>query len=317
MKKISSLLIGLLLLGNVFAQGVSAPLDLSQPLDAKANVNVNTFTPAATPKNPAQAPATKKETKDAKKGRDPEAINTKVAVKDTAPNQIDMPGVMKTDGKDPRALDFSRTRVLEFSNNGNEVVYLSSHAINRFQLPFANAKIVAPKDILAIEQSGNNVYVSFKDLSPVSIYIEAPNATGVTLGLEIIPKSIQAQTVIVQDSNGVSAQQKPVKSDGFTSEIENLLSSAATGVVPAGYSNIKFTDGIVVKNGLRIEPKRLLSNTRFDIWLYEVTNPTPQAVMANREDFDADNVQAMSFFPSPAIAPGKSIKAVVLSNKNR
>lgn len=313
MKKISSLLIGLLLLGNVFAQGVSAPFDLSQPTDVKASAPA----PVASANKSAQAPAPKRQVKDTKKERDPEAVNAKVAVKDTAPNQVDMPGVMKIDGKDPRALDFSRTRVLEFSNNGNETVYLSSRAINRFQLPFANAKIVAPKDILSIEQSGNNVYISFKDPSTASIYIEAPNATGVTLGLEIIPKAIQAQTVIVQDSNGVSAQQKPVKSDGFTSEIENLLSSAATGIVPAGYSNIKFTDGIVVKNALRIEPKRLLSNTRFDIWLYEVTNPTGQAVMANREDFDADNVQAMSFFPSPAIAPGKSIKAVVLSNKNR
>lgn len=307
----SAYFLGLCVIHGAQAQGVSAPLNLFQPSDAV----VAKPTAAISSRDLPQAPKAKSSKDEFEKSS--LTVNRKTAVKDNAPNEINLPGVMRIEGKDPRAIDFSRTHVVEFTNNGNEVVYLSSRSINRFQLPFANGNIVAPEDALNVKQSGNNLYISFKEVAPAAIYIEAPNSTGVTLGLQIVPKDIQAQTVIVQDSNGVLAQQKPVKSDGFTSQIESLISTAAVGAVPAGFSNVKFTDGIVVKNGLRIEPQRLYSNTHYDIWVYQVSNPNPTQVVLNREDFDADSVQATSFYPSPIILPGKSVKAIVISNKGR
>lgn len=83
-------------------------------------------------------------------------------------------------------------------------MYISDSEPNRIQLPFVNPRVVSLNNIeVDRRQDSNNIYVSLKPdadrKKPIPIFIEHPSGRGPVLTLQLIPKGIISQTLIVDD----------------------------------------------------------------------------------------------------------------------
>ena len=164
----------------------------------------------------------------------PLAVHPEAAVRDTKAPEIALPGVMTIAGADAHALDFSRARVVEITNGGSQTVYVSSVDQNRIQLPWTNTKVVGTEE-LAVEKdpASNNVFVQFKEGvgRAVTIYFEQPGGPSV-LALQMVPKEIAGQTILVRDSSLAGPAQRPVKGGDYVAATQSLMEQVALGGAP-------------------------------------------------------------------------------------
>jgi conjugal transfer pilus assembly protein TraK len=252
--------------------------------------------------------------------RDPQKINPATAVKDTPAPDIDLPGVLKPQGENAKALDFTRTRKILLDGSGIKVIPVNANGINHIVLPFINPRI-HHRDTLTVDKRAisNHVYISFNtEDSPAEaedIFIETPDATGPVLALQLLPKKIPTQTIVVEDVAPRSASAKTGKGNDYVANIQSLTEIAAAGSAPNGYSTIDLNLPPVIKNGLLISPKKKYSSRENDIYVYQATNPTKSKAYLREEEFDDENVIAISIFPVPTLLPGKSSNIVIVTKK--
>jgi conjugal transfer pilus assembly protein TraK len=248
---------------------------------------------------------------------DPLAVHPDAAIKDTMAPAIDLPGVMRIAGADAHALDFSRARVVDVINGGAQTVYVSNIDQNRIQLPWPNTRVVGT-DELAIEKTSgsNNVYVQFKEgvQRAVTVYFEQPNGSSV-LGLQLVPKRIPAQTILVRDAGLRAGEPKPVKGHDYVTLTQALMEQVALGAAPQGYSQVDFAVGPIAMNGLVVTPLKQYSSSDRDIYVYDVVNPGPQKASLQEQDFDGDDVLAISIFPRPVLTAHEHTRVIVLARK--
>ena len=255
--------------------------------------------------------------------RDPLTVDAGIAVKDTAPREIDLPGVLHLSGERATLLDPSRARVITLTNGGSQTVYLSVTDPNRIQLPFANPHIISTTDIdIDKRVNSNNIYITFNGAvtHPVQLFVEPPEG-GVVLGLQLVPKRIPSQTLIVEDdakaNTSVTGDQTLArKSNDYVNRIEALMQTAALGGLPEGYSRIDAHFPPIAMNGLMVEVARRLSHRDADIYVYTVTNPGKQDALLQETEFDGDNVLAVSIFPTPLLHPDEKTLVIVLAGKH-
>jgi conjugal transfer pilus assembly protein TraK len=248
---------------------------------------------------------------------DPLAVHPDAAIKETKAPEIDLPGVMKIAGANGHALDFSRARVVDVTNGGSQTVYVSNVDQNRIQLPWANPKVVGTEELTVNRRpDSNNVYVQFKEgvQRAVTVYFEQPDGPSV-LGLQLVPKQIPAQTVLVRDSSLLSGEPKPVKGGDYVALTQQLMEQVALGGAPQGYSQVDIAAGPIAMNGLVVTPQKQYSSADKDIYVYDVANPGPHKASLQEKEFDGDTVLAISIFPKPVLAANEHTKVIVLTRK--
>ena len=288
--------------------------------NADAPVAPNTGEAAPAASSIAAERVIKKSSKLKAKVRDPLKFESDIAFKETPPKAITLPGVMKMEGENAQALDLTRARVVSLNNGGSQTVYLSTTEPNRIQLPFVNPRVAGTTD-LTIDKSStsNNVYVGFvnNNTTHVSqVFFEGPDG-GPVLGLQIVPKNIPSQTIIVQDDAPAASaeQRKDSKSSEHVTAIQSLMETVALGASPNGYSIVEGTLPTMIMNGLTIEVNRRYSNRDGDIYVYTVTNGGPAPATVRESEFDGDTVQAVSIFPKPVLLSGEKTQVIVLAGK--
>ncbi len=247
-------------------------------------------------------------------------VHPEIAVKDTKQKEIVLPGVMRISGDKKQALDFTRARIISMTNGGSVSVYLSATEPNRIQLPFTNPHIVGTTDLVIDKRAGsNNVYIAFKPGTQRStqIYFE-PAESGPVLGLQLVPKNIPAQTIIVEDAAPSTASQKKSRtSSDYISSIQSLMETVALGGTPNGYSVAELKITPIVMNNLIIELEKKFSHRDADIYVYRVSNPTDKKTILREAEFDDDLVQAVSIYPKPLLLANESAKVIVLAKKEQ
>lgn len=251
---------------------------------------------------------------------DPLEVHPTVAVRETKAKEIVLPGVMKIDGASAHALDFTRAREIEMTNGGAQVVYVSQVDQNRIQLPWANPKVNGTEEVdVDKSAASNNVYVQFKEgvTRPVTMYFEE-RGTNVVLALQLVPKKISGQTVIVKDNRRLSGGSATApKSNDYVSLHQSLAEMVALGSAPTSYSETELRLQPIVMNGVVIHPKVQYSSSDRDIFVYEVVNPGPAKVTLREQEFDGDRVLAVSIFPKPILAANERAKVIVIAGKQK
>lgn len=249
-------------------------------------------------------------------------INPSTAVKSSPAKEINLPGVMKIEGASANALDFTRARTIQMNNGGSVSVYLSSTEPNRIQLPFINPHVIGTTDVMIDKRAkSNNIYVAFKQgaTKPVPIFIETDDGSGPVLGLQLIPKGIASQTIIVEDVAPRTATDatKGSKGNEYVAATQGLMEIVALNAIPNGYSIVEISVPPIGMNGLLVEVEKKLSNREADIYVYRVSNPGPAATTVRESEFDGDLVQAISVHPKPNLKAGESTRVIVLARKEQ
>lgn len=257
---------------------------------------------------------------EAPKPYDASAVDWSISAKQTNPKQVVLPGVMTFAGESPFTLDPSRAQQVSMTNGGSRTVFLSRSEPNRIQLPFVNPYIISD-DRLEIKKHANNVYVSFdfKGLpeKPVQIFIE-PADGGAVLGLQLVPKEISSQTVLVADDTAAAnaARQKLAnQTSEIIQSIQSTLELVTRGGAPDGYSVVAVHVPPIYMDGLIVEVGRRLSSRDHDIYDYVVSNPTTAEILVREEQFDGDLTEGVTIFPQPLLKPGAKCRVIVMAKK--
>jgi conjugal transfer pilus assembly protein TraK len=252
--------------------------------------------------------------------RDPLAVDPAIAVKDEPVKAVDLPGVLKLQGADRDLLDPTRVRKISWSTPGTQTVYVSSTQPNRIQLPFSNPEVVSTTDVdIKKKATSNNVYVFFGAgvAHPVQMWLEPPGDSSASIGLQLVPKDIPAQAIVVVDDTPAGMlRTKPGSPDNeYLTHVQALLESAALGASPAGYSVVTLEVPPIVVNGLAVQGLRRLSGHTEDIYVYTVANPGTGDVQVREQEFDGEDVKAVSIVPKPLLHPGEKTLVAILAKK--
>lgn len=262
--------------------------------------------------------APKKPVKKPLKKFNPTEVHPEVAVKDTPAPEINLPGVMRINGENIAAVDPTRGRTMPIRNGQTQTVWMSARSPNRIQLPFKNPYIIRD-DSTSIKKRAvsNNIYIQFTDAEPkasTQIFIEAEDGSA-TIGLELVPKDIPSQTLIITDDRPFKSNSgNDLDGDSQISLSQTLLGDVQMGVTPPGYSLSDVVAPPIAFNGLVVTAKKRYSGTYGDIYLYEVANPGRAEVLIDESEFDGAEVSAVSCFPALAIKPGQSVQCGVMTN---
>lgn len=253
------------------------------------------------------------------KARNPLAVEPAIAVKATAPKEIDLPGVLQVPGESMDVLDPTKARRIAWTNGGSQTVYMSINEPNRIQLPFRNPYLVQTSDVKIDRRPvSNNIYVYWPQLPAQArmLYIEPPDG-GPSLGLELVPKDIPGQTVVVTDDTGmVSGHRKPTAASGdYISHVQDVMATIALGRAPDGYSQVAVSLPPIAMDGLALTVDERYSDRDGDIFVYTVRNPGQSRAVLREQEFDGANVLAVSIFPKPLLQPGEATKVIVLARK--
>jgi conjugal transfer pilus assembly protein TraK len=258
---------------------------------------------------------------------DSKDIHLDVAVKETRPKEVILPGVMRLEGESLNALDPNRARRIQMNNGGTQTVYVSSTEINRIQLPFNNPKVISSGDISVDKsENSNNVYFSFKkDPRPVQMFFENTETNSV-IGLQLIPKlTLASQTILIEDvtpQTKVLAQVSPTKNQSFIETMQYLQEITAKGGVPTGYSSTEVALSPITKNGFILTVEKKLSSQQNDIWVYKVFNPLKTKIVLQETEFGCEagicnpDILSVSLYPSPSIEPNQSTTAIVIAKRS-
>ncbi|MGR9587089.1 type VI secretion protein [Pandoraea sputorum] len=254
-----------------------------------------------------------------KKVRDPLKVDPAIALKDAPEKEIDLPGVLKVPGESLDAIDPTKAQKVRWTNGGSQTVYLSVNEPNRIQLPFKNPFIVQTDDItIKRRASGNNIYVYWPSLPAKArqIFIEPPGG-GPALGLQLVPKEISGQTILVTDDTGMVSGSQRAKGNGsdYVTRVQDVMETVAHGKTPDGYSQVDITLPPIAMNGLVVTVDSRYSDRDGDIYAYTVQNPGNTPASLREEEFNGPNVLAVSIFPKPVVSPGESTRVFVLARK--
>lgn len=250
-------------------------------------------------------------------------VRPEMAIKKTPQKEIVLPGVMTLEGENLRALDFTKARRIQMNNGGSVPVYVSDSEPNRIQLPWVNPRVVSLTSIDVDKRpDSNNVYISFKPdavKKATPIFIEHPSGRGPVLTLQLIPKGIASQTLIVDDVAPAASddQLRSQRSSEYLTQTQSLLEVAGQGGTPQGYSLVELPTPPIILNGLLVEVEKKLSGRENDIYVYQVSNPGPATAVVKEAEFDGDLVQAVSIHPSPTLKSGEKTRVLVLARKER
>jgi conjugal transfer pilus assembly protein TraK len=249
--------------------------------------------------------------------RDPLAVDPGLVVKDTPALEVDLPGVMRLDGDSRLAIDPTRVRKISMSDTrGSQAVHLSNHDANRIVLPFKNPRVISGDffELLEKKATSNSVYIGFKPnvTNPVQVFFESPD--GLVLSLQLIPKAIPSQTVLVEDDSLGKPNRQPA--DDYITALQDLSELVALGNMPSGYAKVPQEEiPPIAFKGAVLRVKQRYSGRGQDVWVYELSNPSKTPIVLDEKEFLGDKVLAVSFFPTAKLDPGKLVDVIVIARK--
>lgn len=305
--RLVALLFSALLAASAHADGMPSDMDASAVDTGTGRIAKSSA--AHTSKTRRQAPS-----------RDAMKVDQTVAVRQEALKAVDLPGVLKLDGGDASLLDPTRVREIHCRNRGGVTVWISDHQVNRIQLPFANPRVIAT-DALAMQKrvGSNNVYVHY-NREPVAdqVWFEPPGESSLACGLQLVPKNIPAQDIVVVDDSVESSASRAKRAgvdNEYLTRVQALMEQAGLGASPAGFSELDLSLPPLAVNGLSVKGLRRLSSRAEDLYVYELANPGSQNREVREEEFDGPDVLAVSVLPKPLLHPRERAILVVLAKK--
>ncbi len=254
--------------------------------------------------------------------RNPLAINQTIAVADTPRPAIVLPGVMTIAGENRKAVDFTDVRYIDFKNLGSQTIYISTNQPNMIKLPFTNPAVIADKASVQVDKRkvSSNIYVTWtgQEPHPSQMFIEPPGGGGESLSLELVPKNIPSQTIIVTASVAPSAND-PLKdqnnSSAYVTKIQEFMADVARGKTPFGMTRQNLDIPPLAKNGLILKPLRRYSGVNYDLYTYRITNPGKDIAHLHEQEFDGPDVAAVSIYPAPILKTNESGLLEVIARK--
>ncbi len=234
--------------------------------------------------------------------------------RDTPPPAIDLPGVMRIDGVDPAALDYTKTRVVTMRQSV-EPVFISNTDPNTIILPFPNPgkEHYSTIDVRTSKSNLAFVYTTSSEASTVFFY---PKDSSTVFGLQLIPKDIPAQVIIVKNEEKTILSASSVDGNAYNAKLQRLFETVASGGTPPGYAAYEIDTGpILLDKGALIERVRRYSSREMEIHAYLVRNPTNKAIPLSRKSFDGPAVIGVSIFPADEISPGGDVTVIVISTR--
>jgi conjugal transfer pilus assembly protein TraK len=256
----------------------------------------------------------------AKPKRDPLKVDPEISVRSESPKAVDLPGVMHLEGESQAMLDPTRARMVSCRSRGAVTVWVSDHHVNRIQLPFANPRVIAT-DVLTINKraASNNVYVSFAgEPAADQVWFEPPGESAVSCGLQLVPKDIPAQDIVVLDDTVESTATRTRRAGSeneYLTRVQALMEQAALGASPVGFSEAELQAPAMSVNGLAVKGLRRLSSRTEDLYVYEITNAGTAEREVREEEFDGAGVLAVSILPRPLLRPSERAVLVILAAK--
>ncbi|WP_049096367.1 TraK domain-containing protein [Burkholderia cepacia] len=286
---------------------------------APTSVDFGTVAASDAPSTAASPVKKSKPRTHSKRTRDPLKVDPSIALKNTAAKEIVLPGVLTVPGEGIGVPDPSNVQKISWTNTGNKTVYLSADEPNRILLPFKNPYIVRTSDVQADKRETSNivyVYWATPDVQARHLYVETPDG-GASLGLDIIPKKIPAQTIIITDDTSIVSGRRPKTSTSseYTSHIQDLMAAIALGKAPDGFSQVDIQLPPIAMNGLSATVDTRYSSREGDLYVYTVRNPTQSRAVLREEEFDGPEVIAVSIFPKPVLLPGEKTLVIVMARK--
>lgn len=251
---------------------------------------------------------------------DPLAVHPGAAVRETPQKETVLPGVMTIPGASAQALDLTKSRILKMRDGQNEVVYLSDTDQNYVQLPFPNPRLNGTEELIIDKKANsNNVYIQFAQgvTRSVQLWVERPGGAGPVYGLKLVPKKIDAQAIIVQDTSPLTGDISAQKGNDYVSNTQFLMETVALGAAPQGFSQVDIRIAPVTMNGFVLAAEKMFSSADRDVYLYDVMNPGVRQLTLREEEFDGASVLAVSIFPKPVLGPGEHTKVVVIARKQK
>lgn len=256
--------------------------------------------------------------------RDPLKVDPGTAVANSPAPDIDLPGVMHIQGENRKAVDFTDVRYIDWKDLGSQTVYISIGQPNLIKLPFSNPAIIEDKASIQVNKRpvSSNVYVTWigTDPHPSQIFIEPPGGGSESLSLELVPKNIPSQTVIITDdvpSTGLAQSSIATSSSQYVTRIQGLMASVALNNTPSGMTRESLNLPPIAKDGLIITPLRRYTGLRDDIYVYRVENPGKTVARLHEQEFDGPKVLAVSIYPSPLLQPSQSAELEIVASKDK
>lgn len=251
---------------------------------------------------------------------DPLAVHPSAAVRETPQKETVLPGVMTITGASAQALDLTKSRILKMRDGQNEVVYLSDTDQNYVQLPFPNPRLNGTEELIIDKKANsNNVYIQFAQgvTRSVQLWVERPGGAGPVYGLKLVPKKIDAQAIIIQDTSPLTGDISAQKGNDYVSNTQFLMETVALGAAPQGFSQVDIRIAPVTMSGFVLAAEKMYSSADRDVYLYDVMNPGVRQLTLREEEFDGASVLAVSIFPKPVLGPGEHTKVVVIARKQK
>ena len=256
--------------------------------------------------------------------RNPLKVDSNIAVANTPAPDIDLPGVMHIQGENRKAVDFTDVRYIDWKDLGSKTVYISVNQPNLIKLPFTNPAIIEDKASLQVNkrQVSSNVYITWiaSEPHPSQIFIEPPGGGSESLSLELVPKNIPSQTIIVTDniaSPGLGQASTAAESSQYITHIQGLMATVALKGTPSSMTREDLNLPPIAKNGLIITPIRRYTGLRYDLYVYRIENPGKTVARLHEQEFDGPKVLAVSIYPSPLLQPNQRTEIEVLASKDK
>lgn len=256
--------------------------------------------------------------------RDPLKVDSGTAVANSPAPAIDLPGVMRIQGENRKAIDFTDVRYIDWKDLGSQTVYISVGQPNLIKLPFSNPAIIEDKASIQVNKRpvSSNVYVTWIGTNPhpSQMFIEPPGGGSESLSLELVPKNIPSQTIIVTDdvaSSSLAQASAASSSSQYVTRIQGLMASVALKGTPSGMTRESLNLPPIAKDGLVITPLRRYTGLHDDLYVYRVENPGKTIARLHEQEFDGLKVLAVSIYPSPLLQPGQSTELEILAAKDK
>lgn len=232
------------------------------------------------------------------------------------PDKAILPGI----GSMPSEKKALTATVLQVSEQRNEIVHVSGAFPNRISTPFPAPKLIDNSEV-EWQAQGQSLYISTLSDKPVGLFVTGSGANDPVISLTLIPKSIPAQTLILQldDAAAASAfmneKEAWSEADTYTDRRRSLMRSMILGLTPPGFSEAKLPTSIARTDRLVIMPERRLSGQRLDVFTYRVENVSQSEVELSEPSFYGNGVRAISLYPIMRLQPGMSTTVYVISDK--
>jgi conjugal transfer pilus assembly protein TraK len=144
----------------------------------------------------------------------------------------------------------------------------------------------------------------------VGIFIADKKPGRPVVALTLVPKSIPAQSIVVQlDPSTRVADDAEEEAEGYSNRLVQLLREIVRGRVPQGYSAAPIAVGQATVGPVRATPEERWSGADMDIHRYRIENTGAEPVELTDPSFYEPGVKAVLFFPRIRIAPGETTAA--------